>query len=225
MRLFDAAGALTGDPSRQFSCLLCFAHICHLFEEREKERKSVYMCVCVRIWRFRRCKIGFPQDFPVHAQFMPSLPPPLTASLPTPTSTGTTSRVLSWRNRQRSAEFGNSYIEINRAKAMQLEREKSKAGTRERAVGRLTLHVWPRKTKQKPFGAPAAPAGELTSKWGRGLENLTMPGGRRVTTTEAGQKRSFSKREAGPEKREGKSGPIEKDEVLLKVSSLIPAAI
>lgn len=26
-------------------------------------------------------------------------------------------------------------------------------------AGRLTLHVWPRKTKQKPFGAPAAPAG------------------------------------------------------------------
>lgn len=41
---------------------------------------------------------------------------------------------------------------------MQLEREKSKAGG-QAAVSRLTLHVWPRKTKQKPFGAPAAPAG------------------------------------------------------------------
>lgn len=58
-------------------------------------------------------------------------------------------------------------------------------------MGGLTLHVWPRKTKQKPFGAARPPPRELTSKWGRGLENLTMPGGRRVTAEE-GQKRSFA---------------------------------
>lgn len=40
---------------------------------------------------------------------------------------GATSNTLSRQNR--GVEFGNSYIKINRAKAVQLEREKSKAET------------------------------------------------------------------------------------------------
>jgi len=84
-------------------------------------------------------------------------------------------------------------------------------------VSHLTLHVWPRKTKQKPFEALATSAG-VDEQMGRELENLTMPGGRRVMAKE-GQKRSFVKEK---DKRK-RVDPVEKSEMLLKVSFLILA--
>lgn len=62
----------------------------------------------------------------------------------------------------------------------------------------MTLHVWPRKTKQKPFGALAISAG-VDEQMGRELENLTMPGGCRVTA-EKGQKAEFHEEKKREEK-------------------------
>jgi hypothetical protein len=78
----------------------------------------------------------------------------------------------------------------------------------------LTLHVWSRKTKQKPFGTLATTA-RVDEQMGRELENLTMPGGRRVTGKE-GQKAEFREEVKGK-----KVNPAGKGEMLLKVSFLI----
>lgn len=82
-------------------------------------------------------------------------------------------------------------------------------------VGRLTLYVWPRKIKQKPFGTLTTSA-EVDEQMGRELENLTMPGGR--ITAEEGQKQNFAK-EKGKKKKVDPTGKSE----MLKVSFLILA--
>lgn len=123
--------------------------------------------------------------------------------------------MLSQQNRQAGVEFGNSYIKINRAKAMQLEREKGKA---EMGGGPLDTTCLAVEDKAETIRG----AGHLCGSWRaneeRELENLTMPGGRRVTAEE-GQKRSFAKK-GGKRKRVNPTG---KGEILLKVSFLILA--